>query len=94
MVVKMVLEPAVEPIFLPDSYGYRPAKSALDAVEITRKRCWKYDWILEFDIKGLFDNIDHALLLRALEKHTDCKWVMLYIRRWLTARDARVHRSV
>ena len=85
MVVKMVLEPAVEPIFLPDSYGYRPAKSALDAVAITRKRCWQYDWILEFDIKGLFDNIDHALLLRALEKHTDCKWVKLYIRRWLTA---------
>lgn len=85
MVVKMVLEPAVEPIFLPDSYGYRPDKSALDAVEITRKRCWQYDWILEFDIKGLFDNIDHALLLRALEKHTDCKWVLLYIRRWLTA---------
>jgi RNA-directed DNA polymerase len=85
MVVKMVLEPAVEPIFLPDSYGYRPAKSALDAVEITRRRCWQYDWILEFDIKGLFDNIDHALLLRALEKHTDCKWVKLYIRRWLTA---------
>ena len=85
MVVKMVLEPALEPIFLPDSYGYRPEKSALDAVGITRTRCWKYDWILEFDIKGLFDNIDHTLLLRALEKHTDCKWVMLYIRRWLTA---------
>ncbi len=85
MVVKMVLEPAVEPIFLPDSYGYRPAKSALDAVDTTRRRCWQYDWILEFDIKGLFDNIDHALLLRALDKHTDCKWVKLYIRRWLTA---------
>ena len=85
MVVKMVVEPAVEPIFLPDSYGYRPAKSALDAVEITRRRCWQYDWILEFDIRGLFDNIDHALLLRALEKHTDCKWVKLYIGRWLTA---------
>ncbi len=85
MVVKIVLEPAVEPIFLPDSYGYRPAKSALDAVAITRKRCWQYDWILEFDIKGLFDNIDHSLLLRALNKHTDCKWVKLYIGRWLTA---------
>ncbi len=85
MVVKMVLEPALEPIFLSDSYGYRPEKSALDAVGITRKRCWQYDWVLEFDIKGLFDNIDHALLLRALEKHTDCKWVRLYIRRWLTA---------
>lgn len=85
MVVKTVFEPAVEPIFLPDSYGYRPDKSALDAVEITRTRCWRYDWVLEFDIKGLFDNIDHTLLLRALEKHTDCKWVKLYVRRWLTA---------
>jgi RNA-directed DNA polymerase len=85
MTVKIVLEPAVEPIFLPDSYGYRPEKSALDAIETTRKRCWDYDWILEFDIKGLFDNIDHTLLLRALEKHTDCKWVKLYIERWLTA---------
>ena len=63
MTVKFVLEPIVEPIFLPDSYGYRPEKSALDAVGITRKRCWEYDWVLEFDIKGLFDNIDHTLLL-------------------------------
>jgi RNA-directed DNA polymerase len=85
MVVKMMLEPAVEPIFLPDSYGYRPGKSALDAVAVTRKRCWRYDWVVEFDIKGLFDNIDHALLSRALEKHTKCKWVRLYIGRWLTA---------
>ena len=85
MVVKMVLEPNLEPIFLPDSYGYRPEKSALDAVAATRKRCWKYDWVLEFDIKALFDNIEHGLLLKALDKHTDCKWVRLYIERWLTA---------
>jgi RNA-directed DNA polymerase len=85
MVVKLVLEPNLEPIFLPDSYGYRPGKSALDAVAVTRQRCWQYDWVLEFDIKGLFDNIDHTLLLRALEKHTACKWVRLYIERWLTA---------
>ena len=81
MVVKMVLEP----IFLPDSYGYRLEKSALDAVAITRERCWKYDWVLEFDIKALFDNIEHGMLLKALDKHTDCKWVRLYIERWLTA---------
>jgi RNA-directed DNA polymerase len=56
MVVTMTLEPAVAPIFLPDSYGYRPGKSALDAVAVTRTRCWKYDWVLEFDIKGLFDH--------------------------------------
>jgi len=85
MVVKMLLEPKLEPVFLPDSYGYRPGKSALDAVAITRKRCWQYDWVLEFDIKGLFDNIDHALLTRALEKHVECKWVRLYVGRWLTA---------
>lgn len=85
MVVKMTFEPTVEPFFLPDSYGYRPGKSALDAVSITRKRCWQYDWVLEFDIKGLFDNIDHELLLRAVNKHTQCKWVKLYIERWLKA---------
>lgn len=85
MVVKMTFEPAVEPYFLPDSYGYRPGKSALDAIGITRERCWRYDWVLEFDIKGLFDNIDHELLLRAVDKHTECKWVRLYIERWLKA---------
>jgi RNA-directed DNA polymerase len=85
MVAKQVLQPNLEPIFLPDSYGYRPGKSVLDAVAVTRKRCWQYDWVLEFDIKGLFDNIDHSLLRRALEKHTGCEWVRLYIGRWLTA---------
>jgi RNA-directed DNA polymerase len=85
MVVKLVFEPCVEPIFLPDSYGYRPGKSALDAIAVTRKRCWQYDWLLEFDIKGMFDNIDHELLMRAVRKHTECKWVLLYIERWLKA---------
>ena len=66
MVAKAYFEPTVEPHFLPDSYGYRPGKSAIDAVAVTRKRCWRYDWVLEFDIKGLFDNIDHDLLLRAV----------------------------
>ena len=85
MVVKQLIEPDLEPIFLADSYGYRPRKSALDAVRVTRKRCWKYDWVLEFDIKGLFDNIDHELLLRAVRKHVTCKWALLYIERWLKA---------
>ena len=85
MVAKIHFEPTVEPYFHPDSYGYRPGKSAIDAVAITRRRCWKYDWLLEFDIKGLFDNIDHELLLRAVRKHTDCKWLILYIERWLKA---------
>lgn len=83
--VQMYLEPQLEPIFHEDSYGYRPGKSALQAVGQTRKRCWRYDWVLEYDIRGAFDNIDHELLLRALRKHTDCKWVLLYIERWLTA---------
>ncbi|GAC1440766.1 MAG: group II intron reverse transcriptase/maturase [Terriglobales bacterium] len=85
MVAKRVIEPGIEAKFLPDSYGYRPGKSALDAVGITRERCWKYDWVLEFDIKGLFDNIDHSLLLKALDKNVECEWAMLYIKRWLTA---------
>lgn len=85
MVVKHIFEPTIEPFFLPDSYGYRPGKSALDAIGVTRQRCWYYDWVLEWDIKGLFDNISHELLLRAAKKHTDNKWVLLYIERWLTA---------
>jgi len=85
MVARMNLEPLLEPIFCDDSYGYRPNKSAIDAIKITRERCWKYDWLIEFDIKGLFDNIDHELLMKAVRKHTDSKWVILYIERWLKA---------
>jgi group II intron reverse transcriptase/maturase len=85
MVVKRAIEPILDRVFLPDSYGYRLGKSALDAIGVTRQRCWKYDWLLEFDIKGLFDNIDHALLLRALRKHVTCAWALLYIERWLKA---------
>lgn len=84
-VVKLVLEPILEPLFHNDSYGYRPGRSALAAVELVRRRCWKYDWVLEFDIKGLFDNIDHELLLRALRKHCQIPWVLLYVERWLKA---------
>src|SRR5260370_13887615 len=85
MVVKQLIEPDLDPIFLHDSYGYRPGKSALDAVGVTRQRCWKYDWVLEFDIKGLFDNISHELLLKAVRRHVQCTWELLYIERWLTA---------
>jgi RNA-directed DNA polymerase len=85
MVCKLMFEPTVESHFHPDSYGYRPSKSALEAVGVTRKRCWRYNWVLEFDIKGLFDNIDHELLMKAVRKHTDNKWVILYIERWLRA---------
>lgn len=84
-VVKMVLEPVLEPVFDRDSFGYRPGRSALDAVGLVRRRSWKYDWVVEFDIKGLFDNIDHELLLRAVRKHCGTAWVLLYIERWLKA---------
>src|ERR1700726_5352443 len=85
MVVKQLIEPDLESVFLPDYYGYRPRKSALDAVGVTRERCWKYDWVLEFDIRGLFDNIDHELLLRAVRKQVKCNWALIYIERWLKA---------
>lgn len=85
MVAKMYLEPLVEKHFHKDSYGYRPNKSAHDAIAKTRERCWKYNWVIDLDIKGFFDNLDHELVMRAVEKHTDCKWLLLYIKRWLTA---------
>jgi RNA-directed DNA polymerase len=84
-VVKKVLEPLLEPVFDRDSFGYRPGRSALDAVALVRRRSWKYDWVVEFDIKGLFDNIDHELLMRAVRKHCNVPWVLLYIERWLKA---------
>jgi group II intron reverse transcriptase/maturase len=85
MVVKRALEPLVEPHFHDDSYGYRPGKSALDAVGVARQRCWRYDWVLDLDIKSFFDEIDRDLLMRAVRKHTDCPWVLLYLERWLRA---------
>jgi RNA-directed DNA polymerase len=85
MVVKSRLEPVVDPLFHPASYGYRPGKSALEAVGQTRQRCWKLDWVIDLDIKGFFDNIDHDLLMRAVKKHAKEKWVVLYIERWLQA---------
>jgi len=85
MVAKIYFEPLVEPHFHEDSYGYRPEKSALQAVAVTRKRCWRYNWLLEFDIKGLFDNIEHDLLMKAVKHHTRNKWILLYIERWLKA---------
>ncbi len=84
-VVKMYFEPLVEPHFHPDSYGYRPGKSALDAVGTARQRCWRQDWVIDLDIKGFFDNLDHELLMRAVRHHTDLPWVILYVQRWLTA---------
>ena len=85
MVVTMYLEPLVEPLFHADSYGYRSGKSALDAVATARQRCWQRDWVIDLDIKGFFDNLDHQLMMRAVKKHTDCPWVILHIERWLKA---------
>ncbi|HAU1148110.1 TPA: group II intron reverse transcriptase/maturase [Legionella pneumophila] len=85
MVVKMCLEPEIEPHFHPDSYGYRPGKSAHDALGMARQRCWRYNWCVDLDIKGFFDNLDHELVMRAVRKHTNCKWVLLYVGRWLKA---------
>ena len=84
MVAKMYFEPLVEPMFYNDSYGYRPNKSAIQAVGQARERCFKRDWALELDIKGLFDNIKHGYLMYMVEKHTQIKWLILYIKRWLT----------
>lgn len=82
-VVSMTLEPLLEPVFHQDSYGFRPGRSAHDALAVVRERCWKYDWVVELDIRKCFDTIDHGLLSRALEKHCQIPWVLLYVRRWL-----------
>jgi len=84
-VVTMVLEPEVEPRFHPDSYGYRPGRSALDAVGKARERCWRYDWVIDLDIKAFFDSLDWDLVERAVAHHTELAWVRLYIARWLRA---------
>ena len=79
------MEPKLEKQFVGDSYGYRPNKSAIEAVGVARKRCWKFDWVLDVDIKGFFDNIDHELLMLAVRKHVEDTWAVLYIERWLQA---------
>ena len=84
-VARRYLEPIVEPVFHADSYGYRPGRSAIDAVRTARQRCWRYDWVLDIDVRSYFDSIDWELLLKAVRHHTDCPWVLLYIERWLKA---------
>ena len=85
MVAKIYFEPEVEKYFHEDSYGYRPHKSALDAVGKARERCWKYNWVIDVDIKGFYDNLDHDLVMKAVRKHTENKWLLIYIERWLKA---------
>ena len=84
-VVKLVLEPHVDPQFHVDSYGYRPGKSAHQAVAQARRRCWTYDWVIDLDIKGFFDNLPHEYVERAVARHTTLPWVKLYVARWLRA---------
>jgi RNA-directed DNA polymerase len=87
-VVKLMIEPTLDPVFHEDSYGYRPGKSARQAIAVTRKRCWQYDWVVEFDIKAAFDQIDHAFLIKAVRRHIKDSWILLYIERWLRAPSA------
>jgi RNA-directed DNA polymerase len=84
-VIKRIIEPILDPIFHPDSYGYRPGRSAKQAIAVTRERCWRFDWVVEFDIKSAFDQIDHGLLMKAVCSHIREGWILLYIERWLTA---------
>ena len=84
-VTKMYLEPSVESVFHRDSYGYRPGRSQHQALAKAKERCWKYDWVLEIDIKGYFDNIDHDLMMELVGKYTQEKWILLYVGRWLKA---------
>jgi RNA-directed DNA polymerase len=84
-VVASALEAAVEPIFDDDSYGYRPGRSAHEALEVCRQRCWRYDWAVDLDVKSFFDSVDHQLLLKAVAHHTDQRWILLYVERWLQA---------
>jgi RNA-directed DNA polymerase len=84
-VVAMYLERLVEPIFHPDSYGYRPRRSALDAVARCRERCWRNDWVIDLDVRAFFDSVDHSLMLKAVQRHTSARWVLLYVARWLKA---------
>ncbi len=84
-VVRLYLEPKVEPLFHLDSYGYRPGRSALQAVGVCRERCWRRDWVIDLDIRAFFDSVPHELVLRAVRRHTDERWILLYVERWLKA---------
>ena len=82
-VAAMYLERQVEPMFHPDSYGYRPGRSALDAVATCRERCWRNDWVIDLDVRAFFDSVDHSLMLKAVARHTDQKWILLYVKRFV-----------
>jgi RNA-directed DNA polymerase len=84
-VARLYLEPEVEPVFHPDSYGYRPGRSAHDALRVCRQRCWKYNWVIDLDLRAFFDSLDHSLVLKAVAHHTNLRWILLYVERWLKA---------
>src|SRR5207342_3012309 len=81
----MLLERVLEPVFHRDSYGYRPGRSAHDALAVCRQRCWKQDWVLDIDVRAFFDSVPHSLLLKAVAHHASERWVLLCISRWLVA---------
>jgi len=85
MIVKMTLEPEIDACFHSDSYGHRPGKSAHQALKKTQERCWRNNWVIDVDVKGFFDNLNHNLVIKALKKHTQLIWVVMYVRRWLEA---------
>ena len=84
-VAYLYLEPEVEPVFHQDSYGYRPRRSAHDALRVCRTRCWKDDWVLDLDLKSFFDSLDHSLVMKAVAHHTNLRWILIYVERWLKA---------
>jgi RNA-directed DNA polymerase len=84
-VARLYLEPEVEPVFHPDSYGYRPGRSAHDALRVCRQRCWKHNWVIDLDLRAFFDSLDHSLVLKAVAHHTNLRWILLYVERWLKA---------
>jgi RNA-directed DNA polymerase len=84
-VVRSYLEPEVEPVFHQDSYGYRPGRSAHQALGACRERCWRNDWVLDMDIRKFFDTVPWDLTLKAVAHHTDQAWIVLYVERWLRA---------
>ena len=94
-VARLYLEPEVEPMFHPDSYGYRPGRSAHDGLRVCRQRCWKYNWVIDLDLRAFFDSLDHSLVLKAVAHHTNLRWILLYVERWLKApqqrRDGTLH---
>jgi RNA-directed DNA polymerase len=81
----LALEPEVERIFHPDSYGYRPGRSPVDAVRVCRRRCFEKDWVVDLDVRSFFDSVPWDLMLKAVARHVTQEWVLLYVERWLKA---------